>query len=432
MSKEIDPAANPAGAAKAVAEAPSQADVEAFASKISDMLGKQMGDMFTEYKAQLAEHAKAATEGKPENASEVDAENIFKAKTANEWLKQMGSVGVEEDKPTFSKALAHAVVRGLRDGNGNMAKGFDLARKEGELKGFEVMCAKALGADDASAGGFLVQPQMAAEVIPALLSETGVFGDPGIRRVPVNGQLEINYESTAPTERWVAENAAANATEPVLDQLTLRPERVSIVVPTSKKLLRSTALAANWIDQSIRRRFEERVDNQFIRSLGVSNTPVGLRYLAASANVLNVNATVSAANTDTDLLRLFQVIQAANVPMTALRFMISPRSWRYLNALRGTDVYLSARDVGRSYPWCADRWPIGTWYHEHPREPGCHGHQRNRDLSVRDQRSCHGYRRRNEHGPKRRCGIQRFERHRASGSVSQSSRDCTQRRGGPC
>jgi hypothetical protein len=172
-----------------------------------------------------------------------------------------------------------------------------------------------------------------------------VFGDPSIMVIPVNGQLDIPYEVSGPTARWVAENAAANASEPSFNQTTLRTERISIVVPSAKKLFRNTALAAAAVETSIRRQFNDAVDSKFIRSVGVSNTPIGLRYLADSSNVLTVQTTVSAANTDKDLLRLFQQIQSNNVPMNALRFMISPRTWRYLAGLRGTDVYLYRQEL---------------------------------------------------------------------------------------
>lgn len=338
-------------AAKSVAtEAPSQAAIEALADRVANTVAaKTLGEvaevkeMFLEYRRQIQENAQKAVENKPEEASAPDAANIYQAKTAAEWVKEMGFAAKSADEGTPETALG-ALCKGIA--YGMLAKsnerGFERAMKDKALGQYEGFVGKALGVNDFTAGGALSQPQMAAEVVPALLSETAVFGDPAIQVVPVNGQMEFPYENTAPTERWTAENAAANATEPAFDQVTLRPESVSIIVPVSKKALRSVSAMAAAVERSMRNRFAERVDNKLLRGDGTTNTPVGLRYLVNSSNVLTVNATVSAANTDVDLLRLFQAIQDGNVPhtMESLRFAFAPRTWRYLMSLRGTDAYL--------------------------------------------------------------------------------------------
>jgi HK97 family phage major capsid protein len=309
---------DPKSAAEGVAEGASQAQINALADHVADRLGKQFGDMQKEYRAQAAEAAQKALEGKPEEASAQDPTNIFKGVSPYEWLEKMGQVvGLKEASEggqSAIKSLCYAYAAGIESDSVNVHKGLEKAEKSGKLGANGEFVAKALGANDFSAGGALVDQQLAAEVIPALLSETGVFGDPSIMVIPVNGQLDIPYEVSGPTARWVAENAAANASEPSFNQTTLRTERISIVVPSAKKLFRNTALAAAAVETSIRRQFNDAVDSKFIRSVGASNTPIGLRYLADSSNVLTVQTTVSAANTDKDLLRLFQQIQSNNVP----------------------------------------------------------------------------------------------------------------------
>jgi HK97 family phage major capsid protein len=357
MPKIDDPmGAAPSEAVKAVAETPSKSAVDELANKIGDALGDkfvgkaELAEMFKAYKAQQAEHAQKALEGRPEEASPIDPANQFQAKDAFAWLKDQGFGVVKQDEAqegTALKALCDGYAHVLLHGKGSVARGVESAMKAKALGQHEASVAKALGVDDFSSGGAMFTPQMSTEVVEALLSETGIVGDPGIRKDSVQGQMEYPYVSTSTTDRWVAENAAANASDASFDVVTLRPEAVRIITSISKKMLRSVPMASAAVQAELKTRLNERIDNKLIRSLGVSNTPIGLRYLAASGNVLTVQTSVSTANTEKDLLRLFQAIQAANVRLSIpqLRFLYSPRIARYLMGLRGTDVYLFKADM---------------------------------------------------------------------------------------
>ena len=347
---DIDPTVDPKGAAAAVSEKPSDTEVNEFASKISAQLSKDMGEMFKEYVAQRTEHAQKAREGKPDEASAIDADNPFKAKHAREYMREMFGVAssARDEKDlsvgkAFSKALTY-----MTDGS-DARKALEVAQADkayGGLGGFENQVSKALGLDDFSAGGVLASTPVAAELAESLLSETAVMGDPGIVKVGVDTELEFPRVTTSPTAYWAAENAATNASTIGFSRTTLRPEQVTIIVPASNKMLRGTPAAIAAVEAELSRNLEDAIDAKLIRSIGVSNTPTGLRYLVASANLVNADTgTLTAATFEDDLFSMMRKVYAAKVRLRDPRWALSPRTRDYAYTARGTDNYLFRQDM---------------------------------------------------------------------------------------
>lgn len=346
MSDKIDPTADPKAAAKAVAEKPSETEVNEFAAKVAAHLGKDMGEMFQAYVAQRTENAEKAVEAKPEEASQADEANPFKAKAAREWLAELtGQPSVDRAEKDLTPRRAFATALSYMAGAKSLEHGFDAAVKDKALGQYEGFVAKTLGMDVFASGGALTQPQQAAEVVGSLLSEIAVMGDPGIEVIPIDGEMEFPRVTTSPTERWTAENAAANATTMEFSRNTIRPEDVSIIVPVSNKLLRGSPMAVAALERELSRRLSERIDAKLIRSIGVSNTPIGLRYLVASANIITANASPNDATFEDDLLKLMTAVHTAKVQLIDPRFAISPRTRRFAFAARGTDSYLFRQDM---------------------------------------------------------------------------------------
>lgn len=346
---DIDPTVDPKGAAAAVSEKPSEAEVNEFAAKVADHLDKSLAEKFKEYVAQRTEHAQKAREGRPDEASQIDAENPFKAKHAREYMREMFGVAPAREEKSLSVGSAFAKALTYMTDGSDARKALETAQADkayGGLGGLEGKVSKALGVDDFSSGGALVSIPVAAELAESLLSEVAVMGDPGIVKVGVDTELEFPRVVTSPTAYWAAENAATNASEIGFSRTTLRPEQVTIIVPASNKMLRGTPSAVAAVESELARKLEEAVDAKLIRSLGASNTPTGLRYLVASANLVNAETGTKTAQTfEDDLFSMMRKVHAAKVRFRDPRWAISPRTRDYAYTARGTDNYLFRQDM---------------------------------------------------------------------------------------
>lgn len=87
-----------------------------------------------------------------------------------------------------------------------------------------------------------------------------------------------------------------------------------------------------------------RRDLATIRGDGVSNTPMGLRYLADSANVFAANGTVNLANVTTDLSSMMLRLEEANIPMIRPGWIFAPRIKHYLMTVRDGNGNFAFKD----------------------------------------------------------------------------------------
>jgi HK97 family phage major capsid protein len=315
-------------------------------SSVKEVLGVERAEMMEEYR-KVANEAAQKVLGQREEASQGDPENIYTQKDMEGMFRRlMGEQTAEAPAENPAAQIAKGAMYLYRAG-GNPHIAGQLMEKDGYTGDAAMLARKAVGVDDFSAGGALLQGDMMMDVVPELLSETAVASDDMIMKVPVNGQLSIPYESSGPTTYHVEEGAAANASEPAFDQLTLTPHQATIIVPASRKMLTSVALGAQVIERSMRRSLQVDCDAKLIRGVGGESEPTGLRYLANSSNVLTVQATVSADNTMFDMLRLQEAVTNSNVAFTMprTRTLISPRSWRYLFGLQSSHNYLFREEM---------------------------------------------------------------------------------------
>lgn len=99
--------------------------------------------------------------------------------------------------------------------------------------------AKAMAEATGTAGGFLVQSDVAADVYRSLRAQSVVLSMPGVRRVPVAKELLVNSISSGPAAQYTAENANLPVSEASFSQdVLLRPRALGTVVPVSNRLLR--------------------------------------------------------------------------------------------------------------------------------------------------------------------------------------------------
>lgn len=230
-------------------------------------------------------------------------------------------------------------VRALVVGGGDVAAAAQFASKTwGER--YEVT--GALQANDASAGGFLVPGHYSAELITLLRPKTIVRRN--ARVVPlVGGKDTMPTIESGSAAYYIGEGSDIQTSEPTFGSLTFVEREIAALVPISNKLLRHGAVNVDYlVRDDMVQSFAQAEDAAFMRGDGVGAAPKGLRYLAGFT--VDANDTVNVANIDADARKLINALVLNNIPMTNVRWTMSPRVFGFLQDLRdanGNPVYPS-------------------------------------------------------------------------------------------
>ena len=224
-----------------------------------------------------------------------------------------------------------------------------------------VIDAKAMSATNATAGGFLVPTQFSTDVIEFLRARTvirTVNGGPRTLPMPM-GTLKLPKVTGGTQAAYVGEVQNITKTEAQTGQVTLTFKKLAAVVPFSNDLLRYSSPQADAVirDDTVRA-IQVKEDATFIRSNGSAGAPVGLRYQAPASNVIAANASVSLANTVSDLGKLISQLLNNNVPMTRPAWYMAPRTYIYLTTVQNSNGFYVFRDemLNNGTLW---GWPYG-------------------------------------------------------------------------
>lgn len=241
------------------------------------------------------------------------------------------------DKPVREKGDAVArIARGLTAAKGDIRRAAEYI--EQTLHDAEV--AKALAAGTGSAGGFLVPDQYVAELIE-FLRPASVVRMMGARTVPMpGGNMTMPKQTGGATAAYIGENANIGKTESTFGQLKLSAKKLAALVPISNDLIRFASPSADAIVRAdLVGAIAQAEDANFIRGDGLGNGPKGLRYWAAAANVMAVNATVNLANVGVDLGKCELALLDNNARFTqeSAGWLMAPRTRVYLENLRDSN-----------------------------------------------------------------------------------------------
>lgn len=208
----------------------------------------------------------------------------------------------------------------------------DYARK---TWGAEANVTRVLAATDFTAGGAVVPAPVSSEIIELLRPASAVR-----RMNPTflgmdNGTLTIPKITGGATASYVAENANLPATGQTWGNIQLVARKLGCIVPMSNDWLRRAVPGADTLvrDDTVAA-VAQRSDLAFIRGDGTQDTPRGLKYLMASANVIPANATVNLDNVTVDLGKLWLALAGNNSRMLRPGWIFSPRTLNYLMNVR--------------------------------------------------------------------------------------------------
>ncbi len=192
---------------------------------------------------------------------------------------------------------------------------------------------KEMQAGNYGEGGSFISPEVTKEYIALLRNKTA------IRRLGAR-VMGVGFESNMPkitggiTAYYKGENQYVNAEGLTTGGLRFSPKQLIAEGYMSQHLVRlNPVLNGEFLAEDITNSAKVKEDIEFIRGSGTDFTPKGVRYLAGT---VTASAGTGYENIDTDFLTALQVMEEANVDMSKLGVMISPRIKRAIRQERGT------------------------------------------------------------------------------------------------
>lgn len=224
-------------------------------------------------------------------------------------------------------------------------------------QGFE----KALSASDSTAGGFIVQEEMATEIIE-LLRPASVIRRMGPRIAPLDsGTLRLPKITGGASGGYIGENQNITMSQQTFGQVVATARKLAVLTPVSNDLIRrSSANSEALVRDDLRDALALQSDLAFIRGTGVGGEPKGLKNWASVANTLasatSTPGSVTLANVTDDLGRMLERLATGNVAFRNVGWVFSPRTWRYLLTVRDGNGNLAFADELRGgtlmgFPW---------------------------------------------------------------------------------
>lgn len=237
----------------------------------------------------------------------------------------------EHDARAYKKGDALAAILGARMAND--AHQHHVAVREGErLFGSGSPQVRALQQTSFTAGGALIPENfVGAEFIEALRAESA-FRRAGPRMVSlVNGSFTTPRLTGVTSVGYLpAEGDNLTTSEPTFGQLKLVEKKVGVIVPFSNDLRRNQSLdSMRVVTEDLVRTVAIDEDTQCFNGTGLVGTPKGIYNWIPAANKANQTGT-ALANVRTDVRKMKNGLDSANVPYVRRAFFMHSRTMNYI------------------------------------------------------------------------------------------------------
>lgn len=229
---------------------------------------------------------------------------------------------------------AARLVRAFAFGKGDVEKAaYFVGKMYNDDLGDEIK--KSLQAGDFVGGGALIIPEYASEIIELLRART-VVRAAGARVVDLSsGTLTIRRQTAGGTASYVGESENIGVTAPTTGDLVLVAKKLAALTPISNDLIRFTSgpSADMFVRDDLVMEMSIREDLAFLRDDGTQNTPKGMRYWAAAANITATNGTTS-TQIESDFRDLINGLEDNDVRLLNPAWFMHPSRKNYLRNLR--------------------------------------------------------------------------------------------------
>jgi HK97 family phage major capsid protein len=292
---------------------------------LEGLINAQVQEVFKSMDKAMAEQIEAQVRKSLEALPTTDYAARFTMRSGNDEPKSVG-------KSVAGQYLRTLGVAQLALRSGVPINVVDYAKK---TWGADAPVTRVLSATDFTAGGAVVPAPVSEEIIELLRPASAVRRmNPTILGMN-NGSLTIPKITGGATASYVSENSNLPATGQTWGNIQLVARKLGCIVPMSNDWLRRAVPGADTLvrDDTVAA-VAQRSDLAFIRGDGTQDTPRGLKYLMAAANVIPANATVNLANVTTDLGALWLALASNNSRMIRPGYIFSPRTLNYLMNVR--------------------------------------------------------------------------------------------------
>ena len=210
------------------------------------------------------------------------------------------------------------------------------------LKGYFDITAKAQTVTVPSEGGITVPEILSDRVIDVLYAQTAVQ-QAGVTKLPMaNGNLTVSRMDSGALVSYFGETKKVTKTQDVFGAAKLSGKKLGALVPISRDLIRSNAVAVDaWIVRDLQRKFMLRMDRAILYGLGSSYEPAGLDNTIISSAKIGSTSTVFTSDTP---LQLISVIDAADAPPDGRAWIMHPYMKNYIMNLKATTGQFIYRD----------------------------------------------------------------------------------------
>jgi HK97 family phage major capsid protein len=237
----------------------------------------------------------------------------------------------------FARALKAAAVA-----KGDPEKALAFAEK---TYGKDSVVTKTMLAGLEAAGGAFVPVSYSDDVIELLRPASVIRSLNPLNPPLINGNLTLPAITGGASASYIGEAQPISATGLTTGQVKFVAKKLAALIPMSNECVRysNPRLDAIVRDDAIAA-LGQTSDISFIRGVGSEYSPRGLRYLAASGNIFNANATVNLANVTIDLGNAILKLWSNNVRMLRPGWIMAPRTAMYLMTLRDGNGNFAFKD----------------------------------------------------------------------------------------
>ncbi len=199
-------------------------------------------------------------------------------RTIDAQARRMDEITLKAARP----AIGHDRARG--QGSPEHKQAFEAYVRAGETTGLRALEVKALSVGSNPDGGYLVPPEIEAEIGKRLANISPIRGIAGVRVISGN-IYKKPFMTAGPAVGWVGEtDARAQTASPTLDELSFPAMELYAQPAATSTLLEDSAVNIDeWLAQEVEQVFATQEGTAFVTGDG-SNKPKGFLAYTAVAN----------------------------------------------------------------------------------------------------------------------------------------------------